>query len=136
MAVRNIKGTIQGVDINESLYTEVNFIGPQDISVNCRFYRKNELVFIWVDEIQTLGLIASEFVSKDEIDSRFYPQDGTRPVNVVTVSNNGVTGAGLLYIGFDHKIHISGTMWIGGVFHTISPGIVGMVNGGTLSYIA
>ena len=104
--------TIQGVDINESLYTEVNFIGPQDISVNCRFYRKNELVFIWVDEIQTLGLIASEFVSKDEIDSRFYPQDGTRPVNVVTESNNGVTSVGLLYIGFDHKIHISGTMWM------------------------
>ena len=124
MAVRNIIDTIQGVDINESLYTEVFFTGPSDISVHCRFYRKNELVFIWVDEVQVQGTIPSEFISKDEIDNRFYPQDGTRPVNVVTVVNNGNTGIGLLYIGFDHKIHISGTMWIGGAFHPTSPGIV------------
>ena len=94
------------------------------------------VVFICVDEIQTQGIIPSEFVSKDEIDNRFYPQDGTRPVNVVTVVNNGNTTIGLLYIGFDHKIHISGTMWMGGVFRPTSPGIVGMINGGTLSYIA
>ena len=124
------------IDIEESLCTDVYLLGPQDISVHCRFYRKNELVFIWVDEIQTLGLGTSEFISKDEIDDRFYPQDSTRPVNVVTVSNNGVTAVGLLYIGFDHKIHISGAPWIGAVFHPISPGIAGMINGGTLSYIA
>ena len=106
------------------------------MNVHYRFYRKNELVIIWVDEIQKQALASSEFISKDEIDNRFYPQDGTRPVNVVTVVNNGITAVGLLYIGFDHKIHISGTMWMGGVFHTQSPGIVGMINGGTLSYIA
>ena len=67
MSVRNIINTIQGVDIEESLYTEVYFLGPKDISVHCRFYRKNELVIIWVDEIQTQALTSSEFISKDEI---------------------------------------------------------------------
>ena len=71
MAIRNIIDTIQGVDINESLYTEVFFTGASDISVHCRFYRKNELVFIWVDEVQVQGTIPSEFISKDEIDNRF-----------------------------------------------------------------
>ena len=51
MAIRNIIDTIQGVDINESLYTKVYLIGPQEVSIHCRFNRKNELVFIWVDEI-------------------------------------------------------------------------------------
>ena len=60
MAVRNIIDTIQGVDINESLYTEVFFTGPSDISVHCRFQLKNVLVFIWVDEIHTRGTIPSE----------------------------------------------------------------------------
>ena len=50
--------------------TEVFFTGPSDISVHCRFYSKNELVIIWVDEIQTQGTIPSEFISKDEIDNR------------------------------------------------------------------
>ena len=135
MAIRNILDTIQGVNIEESLYKEVYFLGPQDISVHCRFYRKNELVFIWVDEIQTLGLGTSEFISKDEIDVRFYPQENTRSINVVTVVNDGNTIVGLLYIGFDHRIHISGNIWFGALCHPISPGIVGLVNGGTLCYI-
>jgi len=46
MAVRNIIDNIQSVDNEECLYSGVYLLGPQDVNVHCRFYRKNELVFI------------------------------------------------------------------------------------------
>ena len=138
MSVRNILDELNDdVEIEHTDNIQMSFTGPFfEVDSAVTFYRHNKFVLIYLSQFYSTGYYVSEIVSKETVDDLYLPRNIENIIPSFALIWNGDKKIGLLYVGTDKKIHISGDTVVGSSFDIppSSDPVVGVERGCVLSY--